>query len=113
MNNLLHDLRHALRQLRKTPGFTVTAILTLALGIGANTAIFTLVHEVLMKDLPVANPKTLVRLDDHEDCCYLNEVSSSRADSYSIFPYETYKNLRDHTGEFEQLAAIQGGLADL
>jgi len=113
LESLAQDVRFALRQLWKTPGFTVTAILTLALGIGANTAIFTLVHEVLLKNLPVANPKTLVRLGDHEDCCYLNEVSSSRADSYSIFPYETYKNLRDHTEEFEQLAATQGGLADL
>ncbi|MGB7199314.1 MAG: ABC transporter permease [Acidobacteriaceae bacterium] len=113
LESLLQDVRYALRQLWKTPGFAITAILTLALGIGANTAIFTLVHAILLKNLPVVDPKALVRVGDHEDCCILNEAASSRADSYSIFPYETYKYFRDHTSEFEQLAAMQGGGADL
>jgi predicted permease len=110
---LIQDTRYAVRQLRNTPGFMVTAVLTLALGVGANTAIFTLVHAILLKNLPVVDPKALVRVGNNEDCCILNEVSSSRGDSYSIFPYETYKYLRDHTAEFEQLAAMQGGGADL
>jgi macrolide transport system ATP-binding/permease protein len=110
---LIQDVRYAVRQLRKTPGFMVTAILTLALGIGANTAIFTLVHAILLKNLPVVDPNALVRIGNNENCCILNEVSSSRADSYSIFPYETYKYLRDHTPEFEQLAGMQAGGADL
>src|ERR1700758_2518458 len=113
MQTFLQDLRYAFRQMRKSPGFAATAILTLALGIGANTAIFSLVHAILLKDLPVADPTALVRVGDHEDCCILNEAASSREGSYSIFPYETYKYLRDHTPEFDQLAAVQGGGADL
>ena len=113
LDRLIQDIRYALRQMRKSPGFAATAILTLALGIGANTAIFTLVHSILLKNLPVVDPKALVRVGDHEDCCILNESASSREGSYSIFPYETYKYLRDHTTEFEQLAAVQAGGADL
>ncbi|HEY1575458.1 MAG TPA: ABC transporter permease [Terracidiphilus sp.] len=113
LDRLIQDIRYALRQMRKSPGFAATAILTLALGIGANTAIFTLVHAILLKNLPVVDPKALVRVGDHEDCCILNESASSREGSYSIFPYETYKYLRDHTTEFEQLAAAQAGGADL
>ena len=113
LDRLVQDVRYALRQMQKSPGFAVTAILTLALGIGANTAIFTLVHAILLKNLPVSDPKALVRVGDHEDCCILNEAASSREGSYSIFPYETYKYFRENTTEFEQLAAVQAGGADL
>lgn len=104
---LIQDLRYALRQLRKTPGFTATAMLTLALGIGANAAIFTLVNAVMMKNLPVADPKTLVRIGDRNDCC-VNSGAQESGD-YSLFPTETWQVLKKSAPEFEELAAMQAG----
>lgn len=103
----MQDLRFALRQLRKTPGFTATAILTLALGIGANAAIFTLVNAVLMKNLPVVDPRTLVRVGDNNDCC-VNSGTRNDGD-YSLFPTETWLLLKKNAPEFEELAAMQAG----
>src|SRR5439155_7266509 len=62
IEDFIQDLRYGLRQLRRNPGFTVVAVLTLALGIGANTAIFSVVDAVMLKSLPVSNPKQLYRL---------------------------------------------------
>jgi len=108
MNRLLQDIKFALRQLRKAPGFTMTAILTLALGIGANAAIFTLVHAVLLKSLPVTDPSSLLRVGDRDDCCVNGGVPDEN--DYSIFASELYEHLRDNTPEFEQLAAMQAGV---
>jgi macrolide transport system ATP-binding/permease protein len=107
MSGLIQDFRFALRQLRKTPGFTATALLTLALGIGANAAIFTLVHAVLMKNLPIADPKTLVRLGDYDDCCVGSGIRDGG--NYSMFPTDAYEQLKKNAPEFEDLAAIQAG----
>ena len=104
---LIQDVRYALRQLRKTPGFTITAVLTLALGIGANGAIFTLVNAVLLKNLPVTDPKTLVWLGDSSDCCVGSGVRKN--EDYSIFATATWQYVKKNTSEFEDLAAIQAG----
>jgi predicted permease len=108
MNTLLHDLRYALRQLRKSPGFTLTVVLTLALGIGANTAIFTLVHGMLLRALPVANPAQLYRIGDTDDCCVETGFQNDNGD-YAIFSYDAFLHLKDSAPEFEQLAAVRAG----
>ena len=104
----MQDIRVAFRQFRKSPGFALTVILTIALGIGANTAIFTLVHAVLLKSLPVVDPKTLYRVGDKDDCCVNGGFLDDDGD-FDLFSYELYKHLRDSTPEFEQLAAMQSG----
>src|SRR3984957_4753242 len=105
MTTLVQDVRYAMRQLRKTPAFTVTVLLTLALGIGANAAIFTLVHTVLLQRLPVADPKALVRVGDNNACC----VTSGTSDSgdYSLFSTEMYEQMKKSVPEFEELAAMR------
>ena len=105
LDSLGADLRLALRQLRRAPGFTVTAVLTLALGIGATTAVFTLFDAVLLKMLPVQRPEELYRVGDPPECC----VTSGLEDNWSLFSYPLYRSLRDQTPELRQLAAFQAG----
>jgi predicted permease len=111
MNQLLQDVRYAIRQLRKSPGFALTAIVTLALGIGANTAIFTLVHGILMRTLPVTDPKLLWRIGDNEDCCVEGGFPGGATDTgdITIFSTDLYQYLRSNTPEFKSLAAMQAG----
>jgi len=72
MGTLIRDVGYSLRQMRKAPGLTLVAIITLALGIGANASIFTLVHAVLLQPLPVENPSQLYRLGSNDiNCCVL------------------------------------------
>jgi macrolide transport system ATP-binding/permease protein len=110
LGTLLQDISYALRQLRKSPGFTVTAVLTLALGIGANAAIFTLVNAILLKNLPVVDPSTLIRTGNTSECC----VNWGTGDgNYSIFATETWRQLQKNAPEFEELAAMQSGLGQI
>src|SRR5437899_3938061 len=111
LETLLQDFRYCLRQLRRNPGFTIVAILTLALGIGANTAIFTLVNAVMLKSLPVANPRELFRLGDNNSCCVW--VGTQNGGSFVLYSYQLYEVLRDHTPEFRQLAAFTPWPSDL
>ena len=110
---MLVDLRDALRQLRKAPGFTATAVITLALGIGATTAIFTLVHQVMLKSLPVAKPDELWRIGDKIRCCNWGGYVQGDDGDFALFSWEAYKMFRDHTPEFTDLAALQAGNAPL
>ena len=107
MTTYLQDLRFAVRQLRKAPGFTLTVLMTLALGIGANAAIFTLVNAVLLKNLPVSDPKRLVRVGDKADCCV--GTGLSRGGDVSLFSTDSYEQLKKNAPEFEKLAAMQAG----
>ena len=109
MRVLLQDLSYAFRQLRKTPGFTITVLLTLALGIGANSAIFTLVNAILLHNLPVVDPKTLIRIGDNDNCC-VNGGWNDEGD-YSLFATDTYYMFKRSLPEFEELAAMESGYA--
>jgi len=109
MRVLLQDLSFAFRQLRKTPGFTVTVLLTLALGIGANSAIFTLINAILLHNLPVTDPKTLIRIGDQDQCC-VNGGWNDHGD-YSLFATDTYYMFKKNLPEFEELAAMESGYA--
>jgi len=105
---LIQDLRYALRQLRKTPGFALTVVITLALGVGANTAIFTLVQGILLRSLPVNDPSRLYRIGDKNDCCYYNNYQNDNGD-FDLFSYDLYLRLKQAAPEFEQLAAVEAG----
>ena len=109
---MLADFRHALRQLRKSPGFTLTAVMTLSLGIGCTTAIFTLVQQVMLQSLPVRQPEQLWRIGDQPRCCnwggYSQDGDGEPGD-WSLFSWEAYKLFRANTPGFEDLAAMQAG----
>ena len=107
MGQLINDIRYALRQLRNAPGFTLTAVLTLALGIGANASIFTLVHAVLLRQLPVRDPQMLYRIGHTDDCCVNGGIPENN--DYSLFAYDLYRYMQQNTPEFENLAAMQAG----
>jgi predicted permease len=104
----MNDLKFALRQFQKSPGFAAIVILTISLGIGANTAIFTLVHAILLQSLPVSHPASLYRIGDLDDCCVTGGYENDNGD-FDLFSYDLYRQFQDTTPEFEQLAAFQSG----
>ncbi|MFN7993631.1 MAG: ABC transporter permease [Bryobacteraceae bacterium] len=106
---LTDDIRYGVRRLRQAPGFSAVCVFTLALGIGANTAIFTLIDSIMLKTLPVVNPAELVRLGDNDNCCVIGGLQTH----WSIFSYPLYQQFRDHTPEFSQMAAFQAGLLEM
>lgn len=103
MNTLLQDIRYALRQLRKSPAFTLTVVLALALGIGANAAVFTLFDQVLLRMLPVERPKELVCLQFTGN--FSGSASSFGGDMHNYFSYPMYKDLRDDNQVFSGVLA--------
>jgi predicted permease len=104
----MNHFRFALRQFAKAPGFALTVVLTISLGIGANTAIFTLVQAILLRSLPVANPASLYRIGDLDDCCVNGGFINDNGD-FDLFSYDLYREFQNNTPEFEQLAAFQSG----
>lgn len=104
---MISDVKHALRQMGRSPGFTATVLITLALGIGATTAIFTLVQQVMLRSLPVSRPDELWKIGNKVHCCGWGGYTQD--EEFSIFSYDLYKHFRDNTPEFADLAALQGG----
>ncbi len=105
MHDFLANLRYAVRQFRLSPIFTAAAVLTLALGIGGTTAIFTLIHAVMLRSLPVSDPARLYRIGEGDDCC----VEGGPQDKWGMFPYSLFLRLKAQAPEFEELAAFQAG----
>ncbi len=106
MQNLPGNFRYALRQFKLSPVFTATAVLTLALGIGGTTAIFTLIHAVMLRSLPVSDPGALYRIGDGDDCC----VEGGPQDRWGLFSFPLYERMKAEAPEFEEVAAFQAGL---
>jgi predicted permease len=109
MQNVVSNVRYAIRQFRQSPVFSAAAILTLALGIGGTTAIFTLIHAVMLRSLPVSDPARLYRVGDGDDCC----VEGGPQDRWGMFSYPLFERLKAETPEFEEVTAFQASGARL
>ncbi len=104
MHSLIQDLRFSLRQIRRSPGFIITAVLTLALGVGANTAIFSLLDQALLRSLPVRDPEKLVILSAPGKA-WEGHTSDHGGGIDKYFSYPMYRNLRDRNAAFDGLIA--------
>jgi predicted permease len=109
MQNASNRLWYTVRQFRRAPVFTATAIVTLALGIGGTSAIFTLIHEIMLRSLPVADPALLYRIGDGDNCC----VQGGPQDRWGMFSFPLYERLKAAAPEFEEVTAFQAGLRRL
>ncbi len=105
MRDVIGNIRYALRQFRASPVFTAAALLTVALGIGGTTAIFTLIDAVMLRSLPVTDPGRLYRVGEGDDCC----VEGGPQDRWGMFSYPLYERLKTESPEFEEVAAFQAG----
>src|SRR3982074_1948752 len=109
MHNLFANLRYTARQFRLSPVFTATAVLTLALGIGGTTAIFSLIHAVMLRSLPVTDPGRLYRVGEGDDCC----VEGGPQDRWGMYSFSLYERLKSQAPEFEEVTAFQAGRGQL
>lgn len=108
----MRTARATLRHLKTSPGFAATAIVTLALGVGATAAIFSLIQQVMLRSLAVAKPEQLWRIGDAVTCCYSTGYTQSNQaaeNDWTLFSWEAYQRFRRDTAAFEQLAAFQVG----
>jgi predicted permease len=106
VGTFFHDVAYAVRKLRSARVFTATAVLTLALGIGGTTAIFTLIHAVMLKSLPVGDPSRLYRIGDGDNCC----VQGGPQDRWGFFSFPLFERLKAETPQFEEITAFQAGM---
>src|SRR5579862_5623949 len=105
MTSTVANVRYALRQFCLAPGFTATAVLTLALGIGGTTAIYTLIDAVMLRSLPVSDPSTLYRVGEGDNCC----VQGGPQDKWGFYSWALFQRLRDAAPEFAEVTAFQAG----
>ena len=107
MQALSQDFRYAFRQFRQAPAFALAAVLTLAVGIGANTAIFSLLYQALLRSLPVQNPHELVELRfAGSSPGHTHSEGGDSPDARAYFSYPMYRNLRDRVSAFGGLIAL-------
>jgi len=102
MSALIRDIKYALRTFRSARVFAATAVLTLALGIGGTTAIFSLMHAVMLKSLPVADPSRLYRIGDGDNCC----VMGSPQGRWGFYSFALFESLKAETPQFEDMTAF-------